>query len=80
MVIQDVSEDMAASLNLTKDEGAIISQVTPDGPAAKAGLKQGDVILAVNDERIDEMRRLPRVIADIAPGETDPADGLARRA
>ena len=70
VVIQDVSEDMAASLNLPKDEGAIIAQVTPDGPAAKAGLKQGDVVLAVNGERIGEMRRLPRVIADIPPGET----------
>ena len=61
---------MAASLNLPQSEGAIVAQVTPDGPAAKAGIKQGDVIVAVNGARIDEMRRLPRLIADIRPGET----------
>ncbi len=70
VMIQDVNEDMAASLNLPREQGAIIAQVTPDGPAAKAGLRQGDVILEVNGQAIDEMRQLPRVIAEIRPGST----------
>lgn len=68
--IQGVSEDIAAGVGLDAAEGAIVSSVAPDGPADAAGLKTGDVILEVNGERIEEMPELPRVIADIKPGET----------
>lgn len=67
--IQGVSEDIAAGVGLKKAEGAIVSSVAPDGPAADAGLKTGDVILEVGGERIEEMPELPRVIAAIKPGE-----------
>src|SRR5690606_23539567 len=69
VMIQTVNEDLAAGLNLPSAEGAIVSQVTPGGPAEKAGIRQGDVIVAVNGERIEEMRELPRVIAGIPAGE-----------
>lgn len=70
VMIQSVNEDLAAGLNLPSAEGAIVSQVTPGGPAEKAGIRQGDVIIAVNGERIEEMRELPRVIAGIEAGDT----------
>lgn len=46
-----------------------MSNVSPDGPAAGAGVERGDVILRFNDEPITQMRELPRVVARVAPGE-----------
>ena len=51
-------------------EGATVSNVTEDSPAAKAGLKAGDVIVAVEDERIEKMRELPRQVARLAADQT----------
>jgi len=42
----------------------LVAEINDDSPAAKAGLKAGDVIVAVGDERIETLRELPRVIAD----------------
>ena len=68
--IQHVGEDLAESLGLEKPEGALVASVDPSGPAAAAGLKAGDVILEVDGERVVEMRRLPRMIAERDPGRT----------
>lgn len=66
--IQTISEDIAASLGLDRTDGALVSEVRPDGPAAKAGIQAGDVILAVNGEKVETLRELPRIIADTEPG------------
>jgi serine protease Do len=66
--IQGVNKDMAASLNLDKARGAIVSRVVPDSPAADAGLEQGDVILAVDGRPVRTVRDLPRLIAGIEGG------------
>lgn len=66
--IQMLTEDIAASLDLDKAEGVLVSNIRPDGPAAKAGMKIGDVILDVNGEKIETLRELPRVIAETKPG------------
>ncbi len=66
--IQLVTEEIAESLGLGKARGALISSVTPTGPAEKAGLQAGDIILAFEDKPINEMRQLPRVVAETPIG------------
>jgi serine protease Do len=61
--IQQMTPAIAVSLGLRSGHGAIVAAVTPDSPAASAGLKQGDVILAFNDSEIKELRDLPRLVA-----------------
>jgi serine protease Do len=65
--IQNVDEDTAASIGLAEARGALVSEVTPNGPAAAAGLRAQDAILQVNEERIADSRDLARKIAEIAP-------------
>ena len=62
--IQAVTQDIADSLGLDKPRGALISDVTPDGPAAKAGIQPGDVILNFDGKEVPEMRRLPLMVAE----------------
>ena len=65
--IQNVTEDIAQSLGMAKAYGALITQVTADGPAAKSDLKAGDAVVAVNGEVINNSRDLARKIADLSP-------------
>ncbi|MGO1078026.1 DegQ family serine endoprotease [Inquilinus sp. CA228] len=62
--IQSVTPEIAESLGLQKPEGALVAGVTEGGPAAKAGIESGDVILQFDGKPISESRRLPRVVAD----------------
>ncbi len=66
--IQSVSPDMVKTLGLDKPRGALVADVTPTGPAEKAGLLAGDVILKFNGQDIHEMRDLPRIVAETAVG------------
>jgi serine protease Do len=66
--IQNVDEDTAASLGLTDAKGALVTEVTTPGPAAEAGLKNGDAILSVNGSAVADSRDLARQIAGFAPG------------
>ena len=65
--IQDVTRDLADSLGLDRARGAIVTAPTPDGPAGKAGIEAGDVILKVNGELIDDSADLIRTVAPLAP-------------
>ena len=65
---QGLTSDMAKSLGLSSVHGAIVAEVTPDSPAAKAGVRQGDVILKVNGEAIDDSNNLRNRISAMAPG------------
>jgi serine protease Do len=66
--IQHVTEELAESLGLRRAKGALVLEVTPDGPAQKAGLQAGDVIVEFNGRAIDEMRNLPRLVAETKVG------------
>jgi serine protease Do len=68
--IQSVTDEIAESLGLDEAAGAMIASVVPDGPAAAADFKPGDVILEFGGVEVPEMRRLPKIVADIEPGET----------
>ncbi len=65
--IQNVDEDTAASLGLNEPKGALVSEVTSDGPAAKSGLKTQDAILQIGADKIADSRDLARKIAELAP-------------
>ncbi len=61
--IQSVTEDIAETLGVKENTGALVANVTPDGPAAKAGIEAGDVILHFDGKEITTMRGLPRIVA-----------------
>jgi serine protease Do len=68
--IQLVTAEIAHGLGLPAPRGALVAGVSPAGPAARAGLAQGDVILSVNGRDIERMRELPLIVADMAIGST----------
>jgi serine protease Do len=65
--IQEVTPAIAASLGLQGEHGALVAVVTPSSPSAKAGLKQGDVILSFNGSEVGRLHDLPRLVAETAP-------------
>lgn len=66
--IQNFTPDMAASVGDKNAQGAIVAQVVPDGPAARAGFRQGDVVLAVNGAAVSDARDVTRRVAEIPAG------------
>lgn len=68
--IQNVTEDVAKGLGMKEPHGAIVSGVTADGPAQRAGLKEGDAIIAINGEKVLDSRDLARKIAAMNPNVT----------
>jgi serine protease Do len=68
VVIQSVNQPLAESFGLDKAKGALIAKVEPQSPAAKAGLKPGDVILSWNGQPISESTDLPTLVANTPPG------------
>ena len=68
--IQSVTSDLAASLKLPSTSGALVNSVEPGGAASGAGLKQGDVITALNGEKVADSNALRNRIAGAKPGST----------
>jgi len=66
--IQAVTDEVAASLGVSPKQGALVASLVPGSPASRAGLRAGDLILSVGDTRIDEIKALPRLIADTKAG------------
>jgi len=66
--IQGLTDDAAKALGLTDSAGALVADVPSDGPAAKAGVKVGDVIVAFGDKKVEESSDLPIIVAAIRPG------------
>ena len=69
VMVQPVTAEIANSLGLQDAKGALIDDVQEGGPAAKAGLRSGDLVLAVGDDEVKDARELARRIARIAPGK-----------
>ena len=67
VVIQNVTDEIANSIGLSEAKGAMVTKVAEDGPAAKQDIKAGDVIVAVNGDKIDNSRDLARKIAELHP-------------
>ena len=68
VAIQHVDETLAEALGLDEAKGALVASVMADGPAARAGLRSGDVITAFAGEPLDTMMDLPRIVAGIDSG------------
>ena len=68
--IQDVDQALADSFGLPSRNGAMIASVEKDGPAAKAGLKEGDVVLKFNGRPVGRSADLPLIVGEAAPGST----------
>jgi serine protease Do len=66
--IQEVNQKLADSFGLKHAGGALVSSVDEDGPAGKAGMKPGDVILKLNGEEVAQYSELPLRVADLKPG------------
>ncbi|MEQ8825494.1 MAG: Do family serine endopeptidase [Filomicrobium sp.] len=66
--IQNIDEDTAASIGLDDAQGALVSDVTPKGPAEGAGLTAQDAIISVDGSQIKDSRDLARTIAGYSPG------------
>jgi serine protease Do len=67
--VQTVSPEIAETLGLGKPHGALVAGVTQGGPADRAGIQPGDVIVGFDNKPINEMRDLPRMVADTPVGE-----------
>jgi serine protease Do len=62
VVIQKITPEIAKTFGLKETEGALVSDVTEDGPAEKAGIKRGDVIVSFNGKAIKEVDTLPKLV------------------
>jgi len=70
--IQTVTEEIAETLGLKEPIGALVASVIADGPAEKAGIQAGDVIVEFDGKIVEEMRKLPRIVADTEIGNAVP--------
>lgn len=71
-----VDGDAAAALGIPKNQGELIAGVQPDGPAAKGGLRAGDVVVRVNGEAVNPDNTLSYLVANVQPGQTARLDVL----
>ena len=68
--IQQVTEEIAERLGLKKPSGALVASLIPNGPAAKANIQPRDIILSFNGKEVQEMRNLPKIVADTKVGDS----------
>jgi serine protease Do len=74
--IQGVSDEVAEAMHLGTTQGALVADVTPGGPAAKAGLAKGDLVTGFDGKPITDSKILPRIVAATQIGKTVNIDVL----
>jgi len=74
VLIQEVSRDLALSFGLEKPMGALIAQASSNGPAGKAGVQPGDIIVRFNGKDVMRSSALPPMVGLVRPGVTVPVD------
>ena len=72
--IQEITPSLKKAFNLQTTRGALVSSVVPGGPAAKAGLRSGEVIIKYNGIKVKEMSQLPWLVGNTKPGATVPVE------
>ena len=68
VLVQEVTQDIAASFGMRSAQGALVSQLESGGPAALAGLRSGDVILRFDGREVQSSNELPRIVGASRPG------------
>ena len=76
--IQEMTPDLAQALKMERSEGALIAQVEKSGPASKAGIEPGDVIMSWGGKPVHEANRLPLLVAETAPASKVGVDVMRR--
>lgn len=74
VLIQEVNRDLALSFGLDKPIGALIAQASATGPAGKAGIQPGDIIVRFNGREVERSSALPPMVGLVQPGETVPVE------
>lgn len=69
VLFQDIDRNLAESFGLKQPRGALVAEVIPESPAAKAGLKPGDIITAFGNKRVERASDLPHLVGLTKPGE-----------
>ncbi|MGE5477574.1 MAG: DegQ family serine endoprotease [Bacteroidales bacterium] len=72
--IQSLDQELAESMGLPESHGALVAMVNDGSPAAKAGIKAGDVIIKFDGKDVSEMRKLPRIVAETPINKSVPVD------
>ena len=70
VVVQEVNRGLADSFGMDKPSGALVARITESSPAAAAGLRVGDIILAIGDREINESGELPPYVGQATPGQS----------
>jgi serine protease Do len=79
VLIQDLTPELKAKLGTRTEAGVLISDVTEGGPADKAGIRRGDVIISFDRKEVSVMNDLPRMVADTPLGKVVPVEVLRGR-
>jgi serine protease Do len=72
VTIQQLSPELAKAMNIRRTNGAVVADVTPNSPADKAGIKDGDVVVEFDNKPIDDENSLKLMVAESSPGKSVP--------
>jgi serine protease Do len=70
VLIQNLDEDMSRSFGYSGTKGALVGDVTPEGPASRGGIRQGDIITSYNNTPIEDVTHLRNLVAETVPGSS----------